>query len=68
MSAVHVTPEEALRIAKDLHAKTLIPMHWGTIAMAQEPLFEPIERLNQANTTFTAVKNLRIGESLRLDS
>ncbi len=68
MSAVHVTPEEAIKIAKDLHAKTLIPMHWGTIAMAQEPLFEPIERLNQANTTSTTVKNLRIGESLSLDS
>ena len=68
MSAVHVTPEEALMIAKDLHAKHLIPMHWGTIAMAQEPLFEPIERLNQATSSSTTIDKLRIGESLRLDS
>lgn len=68
MSSVHITPEESIKIAHDLHAKTMVPMHWGTIPMAQEPLLEPLLRLQHAKAGTLQVKPLRIGESLLLNS
>lgn len=68
MSAVHITPEEAIQIAKDLHVKTLIPMHWGTIPMAQEPLFAPIDRLKEQKPQLPALTLLRVGETTPLHS
>ena len=41
MSRVHVTPEEAVKIAEDLKVKTIVGMHWGTIMLTTEPPFEP---------------------------
>jgi len=47
MSYSHVTPEEALNIARDLDAKKSIGMHWGTFILTDEPVLEPRERLNK---------------------
>lgn len=44
----HTTPEQAWRMARDLGARYLIPMHWRTFQLSDEPLFEPIERLRRA--------------------
>ena len=41
MRPSHMNPEEALKAYKDLHAKTLIPMHFGTFDLSDEPLGEP---------------------------
>ncbi len=49
MKAVHVNPEEAYQIARDIKTKTILPMHWGTIVLSLEPITEPIERLMQIN-------------------
>ena len=47
MQAVHLNPEEAVQLAIDINAKTLLPMHWGTIVLTSEPFAEPIQRLRK---------------------
>lgn len=42
---VHMNPEEAVRAFADLGAKLLIPMHYGTFPLGNEPHDEPVERL-----------------------
>ena len=43
--AVHMNPEEAVRAFADLGAKVLIPMHYATFPLGNEPHDEPLERL-----------------------
>ena len=42
---VHTSPEDALRGFRDLGAKLMIPMHYGSFKLSQEPMEEPVERL-----------------------
>jgi N-acyl-phosphatidylethanolamine-hydrolysing phospholipase D len=44
MHHVHVTPEEALRIARDVHARRVVAMHFGTFDLTDEPVDEPPKR------------------------
>jgi L-ascorbate metabolism protein UlaG (beta-lactamase superfamily) len=48
MTGVHVDPDEAVRLAHDLGARTLVGMHWGTIVLAREPPLEPPRRFRVA--------------------
>jgi len=41
MRPVHVDPPEALDAFEDLGAGALVPIHWGTFDLADEPLDEP---------------------------
>jgi L-ascorbate metabolism protein UlaG (beta-lactamase superfamily) len=41
MHASHATPEEAVQIGRDIGAKRLTGMHWGTVTLTEEPPFEP---------------------------
>lgn len=41
----HLNPEQAGQAFLDTGARLLVPMHWGTFQMTDEPLCEPIERL-----------------------
>jgi L-ascorbate metabolism protein UlaG (beta-lactamase superfamily) len=41
----HVSPEEAVQIHKDLGIKRSIGMHWGTFAMGEERLDQPVDDL-----------------------
>jgi L-ascorbate metabolism protein UlaG (beta-lactamase superfamily) len=45
---VHTCPEEALQAFLDLGARRMIPMHYGTFRLSQEPIEEPVERLMAA--------------------
>jgi L-ascorbate metabolism protein UlaG (beta-lactamase superfamily) len=45
---VHTCPEEALQAFLDLGAQQMIPMHYGTFRLSQEPMEEPVERLMAA--------------------
>lgn len=47
MQDVHTNPYEAVQVFHDLKAKTLIPMHYGTFDLADEPLGEPYRVLKQ---------------------
>lgn len=48
MSAVHVSPEDAVELFKDLRAKRALAMHWGTFVLTGEPVDEPPQRLHEA--------------------
>jgi N-acyl-phosphatidylethanolamine-hydrolysing phospholipase D len=41
----HLSPEESVQLYEDLHARLLVPMHWGTFALNVEPYREPPDRL-----------------------
>jgi L-ascorbate metabolism protein UlaG (beta-lactamase superfamily) len=45
---VHTSPEEALQAFLDLGAQRMIPMHYGTFRLSQEPMEEPVQRLMDA--------------------
>ncbi len=40
-SSYHTSPEEALKISRDLKSKKVIGMHWGTFVLSLEPIMEP---------------------------
>lgn len=70
MAQNHLNPEEAAQAFLDCGARTLIPMHWGTFQLADEPLREPIERLEhwwQAHSPpHRTLARLAVGQTLRL--
>lgn len=66
MRNVHMSPHEALQAARDLHAKHIIPMHYGTFDLSDEPLGKPIAVLLE-NAGTESVLHLRHGEVLRMD-
>ena len=41
LKSTHTTPEEAVRLGRDLGVRTLVPMHLGAIVLSYEPPFEP---------------------------
>ncbi len=47
MSPVHLDPPEALKAFKDLQARALVAIHWGTFKLSDEPLSEPPELLRK---------------------
>jgi L-ascorbate metabolism protein UlaG (beta-lactamase superfamily) len=48
MAAHHATPEEAVRIGREMRADTLVAIHWGTVILTDEPPFEPPVRFRAA--------------------
>ncbi len=64
METSHITPEEAVRIFNDLGGKIFIPMHYGTYDLSDEPLGEPIRRLDKCFNVENElkIKKLAIGE------
>jgi len=61
----HTNPSEARKACELLGAKTLIPIHYGTFSLSDEPLDEPLEWFNaltSANTYPFETKILGIGE------
>ena len=43
-SIYHTNPEEALNIGQDLKSKKVLGMHWGTVVLSLEPIFDPPKR------------------------
>ncbi len=65
MKTSHTTPEEAVKIFNDLGGKLFIPMHYGTYDLSDEPLGEPIKRLENyfdKKEHRTELKKLVVGE------
>ena len=48
MKESHMNPEEAIRAAIDLNAKSAIAIHYGTFDLSDEPLDEPPNRFLEA--------------------
>lgn len=45
MEHYHLNPEQAGQAFEALGARCLVPMHWGTFQLTDEPLVEPADRL-----------------------
>ena len=45
MEHYHLNPEQAGRAFVEVGARELVPMHWGTFRLTDEPLSEPVERV-----------------------
>jgi L-ascorbate metabolism protein UlaG (beta-lactamase superfamily) len=66
---VHMSPEDAVRAFIDLKAESLIPMHYGTFSLSEEPMYEPLPRLlkaAEASGIRSAVDPLHEGETRNL--
>ncbi len=50
MKQAHVNPEEAVKIHQDIDSRYSVAIHWGTFAMADEPVDEPPKLLEDALT------------------
>jgi L-ascorbate metabolism protein UlaG (beta-lactamase superfamily) len=44
---VHTNPEDATRAFLDLHARWMIPMHYGSFRLSHEPVEEPLQLLER---------------------
>lgn len=44
----HASPEQALAMADHMNARQLMPVHWNTFILSDEPVYEPIKRLKKA--------------------
>jgi N-acyl-phosphatidylethanolamine-hydrolysing phospholipase D len=70
MRGSHANPEEAVQIARELRAERIIGMHWGSIALTDEPPFEPPERFRRAAGAVGYPDDkawvMRIGETRRI--
>jgi len=78
MRPVHMTPEEAVQAWRELAAETgrpggagvLVPIHWGTFRLTDEPMDEPPRRLRAAwretGARPASLSLLRHGETLTL--
>jgi L-ascorbate metabolism protein UlaG (beta-lactamase superfamily) len=67
--AVHTSPEEGLQAFVDVGAEIMIPMHFGTFRLGQEPMDEPPVRLledAQRRNIADRVRILAEGETLLL--
>ena len=51
-SVGHTNPEEALNIGQDLKSKKVLGMHWGTVVLSLEPIFEPPKRFKNASNQY----------------
>src|SRR5689334_3665145 len=45
---VHANPEQAAEMARQMNARAILPIHWNTFTLSNEPQGEPIERLKAA--------------------
>lgn len=48
----HMNPDDAVRAMRDLGAKKLVGVHWGTFVMSEEPFFEPPRLLAETAHNF----------------
>jgi N-acyl-phosphatidylethanolamine-hydrolysing phospholipase D len=69
MRFVHMNPEEALAAAQDVGARNVIPMHFGTFDLTDEPLEEPAERFrreaDRRGIDASRARVLAVGETMR---
>jgi L-ascorbate metabolism protein UlaG (beta-lactamase superfamily) len=66
-SGTHATPEEGVRLGREMKAKKLIPIHWGTIHLSQAPPFEAPQRFLKAGLEAgyaeSALWKMKVGET-----
>lgn len=66
----HLNPIEALQAAEDLGVKVMIPIHYGTFILSDEPINEPIEWFEELTLSHPypfQTKALHMGEIYRFN-
>ena len=48
MCSQHISPEQAANVFREVGAKHLVPIHWGTFHLSDEPMEEPPELLRRS--------------------
>lgn len=48
MGPIHVNPEEAIQIHKDVNAEISFGMHFGTFPLADDGMEEPVDDFSKA--------------------
>lgn len=43
----HCNPEEALAMCREMNARAILPIHWNSFIVSDEPVMEPIARLKK---------------------
>lgn len=69
MSASHTSPKDGLKAAEVMKAKNLIPMHYGTFDLSDEPIGDPhreVHRLFKENKYQFRLVTPNIGEVISL--
>jgi len=70
MKENHMNPEETVQAFQDLNAHILVPIHWGTFKVTDEPMDEPPKRLLKAaesqGISKDKIKILKVGETLKV--
>jgi L-ascorbate metabolism protein UlaG (beta-lactamase superfamily) len=67
MSQSHISPADAVKAANDMNARAMIPMHYGTFDLSDEPLGDPIatlHRLEQQHALHGRLEDLQVGQAL----
>jgi len=63
----HLNPQEAFEAFKSLGAKKMIPIHYGTYKLTDEPLDEPLEWIKKIDEHYPhCIQILKAGEVLTL--
>jgi L-ascorbate metabolism protein UlaG (beta-lactamase superfamily) len=69
MGPSHMHPEEVAQACIDLQPKNLIPMHFGTFNLSDEPLLEPAKLISEQKEEYEFPGNLilpKVGEPVRI--
>lgn len=67
MGPSHTSPSDAHKAFKDTGAKTLLPMHYGTFDLADEPIGEPFRQMTEIKAkTNDHIVLLNVGEVFKL--
>ena len=70
MLPMHVDPNQAVLIHKDVRSKKSIPVHWGTFQLSYEPFLEPpallAEALKKNELHEDQFNSIKIGETVEL--
>jgi L-ascorbate metabolism protein UlaG (beta-lactamase superfamily) len=65
---IHMMPEETVQATADLHAKVLMPVHWGKFALATHAWDDSIKRVvKQANISHQPLLTPMIGQRVSLN-
>ena len=71
LRSVHASPEDAVKIGKDMNCNRLIGMHWGALALTDEPPDEPPHLFRAAGEKHgyqeNAVQTVHLGETILPD-
>jgi N-acyl-phosphatidylethanolamine-hydrolysing phospholipase D len=60
---IHLNPHTAVKAFLDLHAEVLIPIHWGTFKISDEPLNEPPVLLLEEAKRYGVSSQIRVLEN-----